>query len=112
MLFPVHLLPETLVTRTSPKGGWGLNTSLPDTFNLGWKMAAVLQGRSHPKLLSTYGTERRKVAQQLIDADRELSRLVATRPNAGDDSEQAKVDTAKIEAFMKRQSGFVSGTSD
>ncbi len=95
----------------SPKGGWGLNTSLPDTFNLGWKLAAVLQGKSHPKLLSTYGTERRKVAQQLIDADRELSKLVATRPNAGDNSEQAKVDTAKIEAFMKRQSGFVSGTS-
>ncbi len=95
----------------SPKGGWGLNTSLPDTFNLGWKLAAVLRGRSHPKLLSTYGPERRKVAQQLIDADRELSRLVATRPTAGDDSEQAKVDTAKIEAFMKRQSGFVSGTS-
>lgn len=95
----------------SPKGGWGLNTSLPDTFNLGWKLAAVLQGRSHPKLLSTYGTERRKVAQQLIDADRELSRLVATRPTSDDDSEQASVDTAKIEAFMKRQSGFVSGTS-
>ncbi|EAR60180.1 FAD-dependent monooxygenase [Neptuniibacter caesariensis] len=95
----------------SPKGGWGLNTSLPDTFNLGWKMASVLQGRSEPKLLSTYGTERRKVAQQLIDADRELSKLVATRPTAGDNSEQAKVDTAKIEAFMKRQSGFVSGTS-
>ena len=95
----------------SPKGGWGLNTSLPDTFNLGWKLAAVLQGRSHPKLLSTYGTERRKVAQQLIDADRELSRLVATRPTSDDDSEQTSVDTAKIEAFMKRQSGFVSGTS-
>ena len=95
----------------SPKGGWGLNTSLPDTFNLGWKLAAVLQGRSRPKLLSTYCTERRKVAQQLIDADRELSRLVATRPTAGDDSQQAKVDTAKIEAFMKRQSGFVAGTS-
>ncbi len=95
----------------SPKGGWGLNTSLPDTFNLGWKMAAVLQGKCDPKLLSTYGPERRKVAQQLIDADRELSRLVATRPTADDNSEKAKVDTAKIEAFMKRQSGFVSGTS-
>ncbi|MGO4908837.1 FAD-dependent monooxygenase [Pseudorhodobacter sp. W20_MBD10_FR17] len=95
----------------SPKGGWGLNTSLPDTFNLGWKMAAVLQGRSDPKLLSTYSTERRKVAQQLIDADRELSKLVATRPTAGEDAQESKVDTGKIEAFMKRQSGFVSGTS-
>ncbi|MEM7061020.1 MAG: FAD-dependent monooxygenase [Pseudomonadota bacterium] len=95
----------------SPKGGWGLNTSLPDTFNLGWKMAAVIQGKSHPKLLATYATERRKVANQLINADKELSNLVATRPNAGDTSEQAKVDTAKIETFMKRQSGFVSGTS-
>ncbi|WP_120634205.1 FAD-dependent monooxygenase [Ruegeria sp. EL01] len=95
----------------SPKGGWGLNTSLPDTFNLGWKMASVLQGRSDPKLLSTYSTERRKVAQQLIDADKELSKLVATRPTTGDASEQAKIDTAEIEAFMKRQSGFVSGTS-
>lgn len=95
----------------SPKGGWGLNTSLPDTFNLGWKMAAVLQGRSNPGLLKTYATERRKVAQQLIDADRELSKLVATRPTAEHATSAAKIDTAKIEAFMKRQSGFVSGTS-
>lgn len=113
--------PETVIPRGfvagdachthSPKGGWGLNTSLPDTFNLGWKLASVLQGKSDPKLLHTYETERRKVAQQLIDADRELSKLVATRPDAGDDSKQARVDTAKIEAFMKRQSGFVSGTA-
>ena len=95
----------------SPKGGWGLNTSLPDTFNLGWKLASVLQGKCHPKLLDTYSTERRKVANQLINADRELSKLVATRPAADDKSEQAKIDTAEIEAFMKRQSGFVSGTS-
>ena len=95
----------------SPKGGWGLNTSLPDTFNLGWKMAAVLQGKSKPALLATYATERHKVANQLINADKELSRIVATRPIAGDGSAKAEVDTAKIEAFMKRQSGFVSGTS-
>ncbi|NVK03091.1 MAG: FAD-dependent monooxygenase [Oceanospirillaceae bacterium] len=95
----------------SPKGGWGLNTSLPDTFNLGWKMAHVLQGKAQPRLLHTYATERRKVAQHLIDADRELSKLVATRPVADANSAVAKVDTAKIEAFMKRQSGFVAGTS-
>ncbi len=95
----------------SPKGGWGLNTSLPDTFNLGWKLASVLLRKSDPKLLATYGTERRKVAQHLINADKELSKLVATRPAASDTSEKARVDTAEIEAFMKRQSGFVSGTS-
>jgi phenol 2-monooxygenase len=95
----------------SPKGGWGLNTSLPDTFNLGWKLAAVLKGQSDPKLLATYTTERHKVAQQLINADKELSKLVATRPTTGDASGESEVDTAKIEAFMKRQSGFVSGTS-
>lgn len=95
----------------SPKGGWGLNTSLPDTFNLGWKLASVIREQSDPKLLHTYSTERRKVAQQLIDADRELSKLVATRPLANDQSDEAKINTAKIEAFMKRQSGFVSGTS-
>ena len=95
----------------SPKGGWGLNTSLPDTFNLGWKLASVLQGKCAPKLLHTYATERRKVADQLINADKELSKLVATRPSADDTSEKARIDTAEIEAFMKRQSGFVSGTS-
>ena len=95
----------------SPKGGWGLNTSLPDTFNLGWKMAAVLQGKSDPKLLQTYSPERRKVAQQLIEADRQLSKLVATKPTANKDNAQASTDTADIEKFMARQNGFVAGTA-
>ena len=110
-IFPRAFVSGDACHTHSPKGGWGLNTSLPDTFNLGWKMAAVLQGKSEPKLLCTYSTERRKVAQQLINADKELSKLVATRPTAGDHSAKAKIDTAEIEAFMKRQSGFVSGTS-
>ena len=95
----------------SPKGGWGLNTSLPDTFNLAWKMAGVLQGKYQPGILQTYSTERRKVAQQLIDADRQLSKLVATQPTANQAAaEDVEVNTAEIEAFMARQSGFVSGT--
>ncbi|QJD70904.1 FAD-dependent monooxygenase [Marinobacterium sp. LSUCC0821] len=110
-IFPRAFLAGDACHTHSPKGGWGLNTSLPDTFNLGWKMAHVLQGKADPKLLNTYATERRKVAQHLIDADRELSKLVATRPTADDQSEQAHVDTKKIEEFMKRQSGFVAGTS-
>jgi len=111
---PDGLIPRAFVAGDachthSPKGGWGLNTSLPDTFNLGWKLAAVLQGKSHPKLLQTYAAERRKVAFMLIDADREMSALVATR--ASKDATAAKTSTADIERFIARQNGFIAGTS-
>ncbi|MBN0987614.1 FAD-dependent monooxygenase [Amphritea pacifica] len=113
---PQGLIPRAFVAGDachthSPKGGWGLNTSLPDTFNLGWKLAAVLQGRSDPRLLQTYETERRKVAFMLINADREMSALVATRPTANRNSQPVKKSTADIEQFVARQNGFIAGTS-
>ena len=113
---PEGLIPRAFVAGDachthSPKGGWGLNTSLPDTFNLGWKVAAVLQGKCHPKLLQTYATERRKVALQLIEADRQLSKLVATRPTSDENAPEVKTNTADIEKFMARQNGFVAGTA-
>jgi phenol 2-monooxygenase len=113
---PEGLIPRAFVAGDachthSPKGGWGLNTSLPDTFNLGWKVAAVLQGKCKPKLLQTYSSERRKVALQLIDADRQLSKLVATRPTSDNDVPEAKTNTVDIQKFMARQNGFVAGTS-
>jgi phenol 2-monooxygenase len=113
---PDGLIPRAFVAGDachthSPKGGWGLNTSLPDTFNLGWKVAAVLQGKCKPKLLQTYSSERRKVALQLIDADRQLSKLVATCPTSHKDAPEAKTNTVDIQKFMARQNGFVAGTS-
>jgi len=113
---PEGLIPRAFVAGDachthSPKGGWGLNTSLPDTFNLGWKVASVLQGRCKPKLLQTYSSERRKVALQLIEADRQLSKLVATRPTSDKGAPEAKTNTADIEKFMARQNGFIAGTS-
>ncbi len=93
----------------SPKGGWGLNTSLPDTFNLGWKLASVIRGQNQPSLLKTYASERRKVANMLINADREMSALVATKPNAETEANTSK--TAEIEKFIARQNGFIAGTS-
>ncbi|GAA0787557.1 FAD-dependent monooxygenase [Marinobacterium sediminicola] len=113
---PDNLIPRAFVAGDachthSPKGGWGLNTSLPDTFNLGWKLAAVIQGKSHPKLLQTYEDERRKVAFMLINADREMSKLVATRPTANQDEQPTKKSTADIEKFIARQNGFIAGTS-
>ncbi len=113
---PQGLIPRAFVAGDachthSPKGGWGLNTSLPDTFNLGWKLAAVLQGKADAKLLQTYEAERRKVAFMLINADREMSKLVATRPTADQDEQPVKKSTADIEKFVARQNGFIAGTS-
>jgi 2-polyprenyl-6-methoxyphenol hydroxylase-like FAD-dependent oxidoreductase len=42
-----------------PAGGVGLNLGLQDAVNLGWKLAAVVQGRAKDDLLDTYDTERR-----------------------------------------------------
>jgi 2-polyprenyl-6-methoxyphenol hydroxylase-like FAD-dependent oxidoreductase len=49
-----------------PWGGHGFNTGVGDAVNLGWKLAAVLQGWAPPALLDSYETERRPVAQQTI----------------------------------------------
>ncbi|CAN7200123.1 FAD-dependent monooxygenase [Microbacterium sp. LjRoot45] len=64
----------------SAKAGQGMNVSMQDGFNLGWKLGSVLTGRSPASLLATYGAERRPVAQQLIDFDREWSSLMARKP--------------------------------
>ncbi|WP_144795823.1 FAD-dependent monooxygenase [Microbacterium paludicola] len=64
----------------SAKAGQGMNVSMQDGFNIGWKLGAVLMGRSPESLLATYSDERQPVAQQLIDFDREWSSLMARKP--------------------------------
>jgi 2-polyprenyl-6-methoxyphenol hydroxylase-like FAD-dependent oxidoreductase len=48
-----------------PTGGQGLNTSVQDAYNLGWKLAAALRG-ARPELLDSYETERRPVAEDVL----------------------------------------------
>jgi phenol 2-monooxygenase len=64
----------------SAKAGQGMNVSMQDGFNLGWKLGHVLTGLSPATLLATYSAERQPVAQQLIDFDREWSSLMARKP--------------------------------
>ena len=64
----------------SAKAGQGMNVSMQDGFNLGWKLGHVLTGLSPESLLATYSAERQPVAQQLIDFDREWSSLMARKP--------------------------------
>ncbi len=65
----------------SAKAGQGMNVSMQDGFNLGWKLGHVLTGLAPASLLSTYSGERQPVAQQLIDFDREWSSLMARKPH-------------------------------
>ncbi|MGW6036899.1 FAD-dependent monooxygenase [Gordonia terrae] len=50
--------------RHPPTGGLGLNTAVQDVHNLAWKLAAVIHDRADPRLLDTYGAERRPVAER------------------------------------------------
>ncbi|MGL6111854.1 MAG: FAD-dependent monooxygenase [Rubrivivax sp.] len=60
----------------SPKAGQGMNVSMGDTFNLGWKLISVLRGRAHPALLHSYSGERRAAAKALVEFDHKWARVV------------------------------------
>ena len=61
-----------------PWGGHGFNTGIGDAVNIGWKLAAVLQGWGGGSLLASYEAERRPVAQETIDvASSHTSHLAA-----------------------------------
>ncbi|KAI0476978.1 FAD binding domain-containing protein [Xylaria cf. heliscus] len=68
----------------SPKAGQGMNVSLQDGYNIGWKLAAVLRKQAHPALLETYVLERQKTAADLIDFDRYWSKLFSTATATAD----------------------------
>jgi 2-polyprenyl-6-methoxyphenol hydroxylase-like FAD-dependent oxidoreductase len=50
----------------SPAGGQGMNTGIQDAANLGWKLAAVMQGRAPASLLDTYQAERHPVGELVL----------------------------------------------
>lgn len=63
----------------SPKAGQGMNVSLQDGYNIGWKLTAVLKGQARPEILETYNLERQKVAADLIDFDRSFMKLFSQK---------------------------------
>ncbi|MGW4242292.1 FAD-dependent oxidoreductase [Nocardia sp. NPDC004722] len=67
----------------SPAGGQGMNTGIQDAYNLGWKLAAVLDGADE-SLLDTYELERRPVARSVLDDS--TTRLHALMRSATDGS--------------------------
>ena len=62
----------------SPVGAQGMNTGLQDAYNLGWKLALVVEGRADAALLDSYEEERIPVARRLLNTTDRAFRLIVS----------------------------------
>jgi phenol 2-monooxygenase len=90
----------------SPKAGQGMNVSMQDAFNLGWKLVSVLRKQCAPSLLHTYSAERRTIAKELIDFDREWAALLASAHTGGHGA-----DPAKTQNYFIQHGRYTAGTA-
>ena len=95
----------------SAKAGQGMNVSMQDTFNLGWKLAAVLEGRSPESLLHTYHAERHQIAHDLINLDSKWSKVMATPPKDPNHPERPGIDPAELQAAFIENGRFTAGVA-
>ncbi|MEP7295533.1 MAG: FAD-binding monooxygenase [Burkholderiales bacterium] len=95
----------------SAKAGQGMNVSMQDTFNLGWKLASVLDGRATPELLRTYSAERHAIAQGLIDFDKEWSTIMASPPMDSSRPELGGVDPQELQAYFVKSGRYTAGVA-
>ncbi len=96
--------------QNTPSGGFGMNTGIGDAADLGWKLAAAVDGWGGPELLATYETERRPVALRNVrqatenfvrDRKRQIDPSIAS---ATDDGDRARSELrAKIVGTQSRQ---------
>lgn len=86
----------------SAKAGQGMNVSMQDGWNIGWKLGHVLDGRAPEELLATYSAERQVIAKNLIDFDKQWSTLMATKP-------EDLADPTELEDFYMRTAEFPAG---
>jgi 2,4-dichlorophenol 6-monooxygenase len=85
------------IHRHPPSNGLGSNTSVQDSYNLAWKLAAVLRGQAGAGLLETYSTERAPVARQIVTRANQSSR------EFGQFFEVLGLTSAETEAEMREQ---------
>ena len=88
-----------------------MNVSMQDTFNLGWKLVSVLEGRAGPELLRTYHQERHRVAGQLIAFDKEWSKIMASPPKDPKRPKLGGVDPAELQAYFVKSGCYTAGVA-
>jgi 2-polyprenyl-6-methoxyphenol hydroxylase-like FAD-dependent oxidoreductase len=94
----------------TPTSGMGYNTSVDDAVNLGWKLAAVLQGWADEALLDSYDTERRPIAHRNTTYARSMAdsiglvKIATTVDDEGVDAEQLRKDLgAALAVHVRRE---------
>ena len=92
----------------SPKAGQGMNVSMQDTFNLGWKLVHVLQGRSNASLLRSYSKERLTEAKRLVETDHAWSRIMSAPTTQ---AERDGTEEPRIIRQFKENLEFTGGTA-
>jgi phenol 2-monooxygenase (NADPH) len=95
----------------SPKSGQGMNVSMQDAFNLGWKLAAVLRGQCAPSFLHSYSAERQAIAKELIEYDREWSKMISAPLKSADEPNGNGVDPAEVQNYFVRHGRYTAGTA-
>jgi phenol 2-monooxygenase len=95
----------------SPKAGQGMNVSMQDAFNLGWKLAAVLRGQCAPEFLHTYSAERHAIAKELIEFDREWAKMISAPVKLPDDPSGEGVDPEEVRSYFVRHGRYTAGTA-
>ena len=94
----------------SAKAGQGMNVSLQDAFNLGWKLASPYsKGAPVRNCLRTYSIERRAIAQELIDFDKRWSKTMSSPPKDPAHPERGGVDPAELQAQFMQAGRYTAG---
>ena len=83
---------------------------MQDCYNLGWKIAGVVNNNLQRSVLKTYQSERRRVAQDLIAFDHRFSRLFSSRP-AKDAADEAGISMEEFKQAFEQNAMFASGLS-
>ena len=92
-------------------GGLGMNTGIQDAYNLGWKLAAVIDGQAPDALLDTYGEERIPIAAELLKttAQRQQGMMKAATAGKGAFDTLAAKDGTQLDLHYCGSSLTVKG---
>jgi FAD-dependent monooxygenase len=99
-----------------PTGGYGMNMGIADAFDLGWKMASVINKTGGPALLKSYETERKPVAERNVARSGDhfqvhlglkdlLTRECSQPQHVDTDTEQAKETRRRVVQHYQEHDG-------